>query len=181
MSGQLWAELPFADGAFHGSYSLGWFVNGVGHDEDCGFNGKGSLACAAAWKQEKADRSRLARELWREPLRQALASWSEPAGNQPPAPTITSPSAGSYGSESTVALRGSAIDPEGDPITYKWKATLGGITYTIGTSKDIDWVPLDTLGPRTAGGHTVVLTLEVSDGSASRSTNVTIGVAYPPA
>jgi len=179
-------ELPVYNGSSFRGYATGWWVTGVGSDNThCKFNGTGdNLGCAAAWTREKGDRGRLARELFREPIRQALTTWTLPPGspNQPPAPTIISPTAGSkFGPSETVALRGSAVDPEGDPISYQWSAAIEGESaVAIGSQASIDWVPYSTLGPRSPGVYTVTLTLKASDKTGSRTQSVDIKVNYPP-
>jgi hypothetical protein len=176
-------ELPVFNGAGLRGYVTGWWVTGVGSDESCRPDGTGNdLGCAAAWSRESGDRNRLARELFREPIRQALATWSLPPGapNQPPAPVIASPApASKYAIGETVALRGSAVDPEDDSITYKWSAKVGEeAPVAIGNQASIDWVPSSTLGSG-SGVHPVTLTLEASDATGSRTASVDISVYYP--
>jgi hypothetical protein len=125
----------------------------------------------------------MARELFREPIRQALATWTLPPGapNQPPAPTIISPSAGEkYSFDAVVPLRGSAVDPEGDPISYQWSAKIEDEpAVVLGNQASVNWVPATT--PTSSPyPHTVTLTLKASDATSSRTKSVDILVYEPP-
>jgi hypothetical protein len=73
-----------------------------------------------------------------------------------------------FGGNAVVHLSGSAIDPDGDPLTFEW---LDGATV-LGTSAALDV----SLAP---GTH--VLTLSVSDGSHTVTDTVTITVVHVPA
>ena len=56
----------------------------------------------------------------------------------------------------TVALTAVVTDPEGDPLSYEWTATIGRIE---GDGANVDWVDGETCCP-----DFYVIELEVSDG-----------------
>ena len=99
-----------------------------------------------------------------------VSSWSEPASGAPAPPPNTAPTASAIATTSTtvnglgtVTLDGSANDPEGDTLTYRWTSSGGGmfrdasLLHTIWTAPD-----------KTDIAQDIVLTLTVTDDGAGQ-------------
>ena len=99
-----------------------------------------------------------------------VSSWSEPASGAPAPPPNTAPTASAIATTSTtvnglgtVTLAGSANDPEGDTLTYRWTSSGGGmfrdasLLHTIWTAPD-----------KTDIAQDIVLTLTVTDDGAGQ-------------
>ena len=99
-----------------------------------------------------------------------VSSWSEPASGAPATPPNTAPTALAMATTSTtvnglgtVTLDGSANDPEGDTLTYRWTSSGGGmfgdasLLHTIWTAPD-----------KTDIAQDIVLTLTVTDDGAGQ-------------
>lgn len=95
------------------------------------------------------------------------------APNAPPAaeagPDVVLPSAAAV----TATIAGSASDPDGGPLTYRW--LLGGIELQARRDAEAGAAPLD-LGAVAFANGVNLLTLEVSDGGATVSDTMTLTV-----
>ena len=110
-----------------------------------------------------------------------VSSWSEPGSGAPAPPPNTAPTASARATTSatvnglgTVTLDGTATDPEGDTLTYRWTSSGGGIfkdaslLHTIWTAPD-----------KTDIAQDIVLTLTVTDdgtGQLSHAAEVNVRV-----
>ena len=110
-----------------------------------------------------------------------VSSWSEPGSGAPAPPPNTAPTASAMATTSatvnglgTVTLDGTATDPEGDTLTYRWTSSGGGIfkdaslLHTIWTAPD-----------KTDIAQDIVLTLTVTDdgtGQLSHAAEVNVRV-----
>jgi len=92
--------------------------------------------------------------------------------NRPPANLrIASPANGSkFKTGETISFSAVCSDPDNDPLTFSWKDTNGN---QLGAGRSIE---LKTLSK---GKH--VVTLEVSDGNATKTASVTVSVSPPAA
>ena len=93
-----------------------------------------------------------------------------PPQNRPPAVrALCDPCTVEVGKTSTVAA--DAQDPDGDALTYAWRAALGALTST--TNRQTPWTAPMVEGP-------VVITVTVNDGKGgTASANTTITVVKP--
>ena len=89
-----------------------------------------------------------------------------PPPNHPPTVTVAAdPKQVFAGSGDPIALKATASDPDGDPLTYKWSATGGGIE---GTGADVRW---NSSGVK-EGTYTATVTVDDGrGGSANASTD----------
>lgn len=112
-----------------------------------------------------------------------------PTPNSPPNVSITSPNDNTLlNPNQQTMLTGVADDPDNkSPISYTWTVKMGSTETTIatGTSNDgqtitTPWTPSDHV-PHKCGGNTVQLRLSATDlDGMSKSTSVTVTVAYGP-
>ncbi len=94
--------------------------------------------------------------------------------NQAPTASATADAATVNGG-GTVALTGTATDPEGDTLTYAWSSNGGG-TFDDGSVLDTTW----TAPPKTDEVQTITLTLTVTDdGAGARMASATVEVTVP--
>ena len=110
-----------------------------------------------------------------------VSSWSEPGSGAPAPPPNTAPTASArattptsvYGL-GTVTLDGTANDPEGDTLTYRWTSSGGGI-FKDASLLDTIW----TAPAKAAAAQDIVLTLTVTDdgtGQLSHAAEVNVRV-----
>ena len=93
--------------------------------------------------------------------------------NQAPTASATADAATVNGG-GTVALTGTATDPEGDALTYAWSSNGG--TFDDDSALDTSW----TAPPKTDEVQTITLTLTVTDdGAGARMASYTVEVTVP--
>ena len=96
--------------------------------------------------------------------------------NRPPAVTVT-PSEDSVAGGRTLTLDATAVDPEGDGLTYAWSSDLGG-TFADAAAPDTSWTAPDAISDEDA-----TLTLTVTDAvgnSSSVMVVITVLANVPP-
>ncbi len=100
-------------------------------------------------------------------------------GNQAP-PVMVSPTTATVDGDEELALFGSAIDPEGDGLTYAWTSSGGG-TFDAALALDTTW----TAPAKTNATQHIILTFTVTDDGAGRlphaaEVRVTVRGDQPP-
>jgi serine protease len=103
------------------------------------------------------------------------------ASSGPPIPWIESPFDGQFlPNDVPVQLVGGALDPDGDPVQFLWRATDSlGNTDIIGTGRNVTWLPVTTVGECTSAE--VTLQLEATDATGNvASAQVTVAVIPEP-
>ena len=93
--------------------------------------------------------------------------------NLPPTVSATASPSTVYGGD-TVALDGTASDPDGDPLTYFWTSDGSGTFAPAAFFLDAGWIV-----PATETAHTVNLTLTATD-TGGLSASVTVSVLVEP-
>jgi hypothetical protein len=110
-----------------------------------------------------------------------------PAQTGPPQVTILLPSPGTLvPADAMLALRGTATDPDGTAIRYRWVVLDGRKEIEIGTQSgpsggtaSESWIP-SSVAPR-CGGKTVTIKLTATDENGqSGSASVEVSVFSPP-
>lgn len=88
----------------------------------------------------------------------------DPPANLPPSVRITSLVDG-FNVNDTLALSGTATDPEGDtPLSFEWTAKLNDATpIVIGNTANISWLPADSFDFTKSGKYTLELRLSATD------------------
>ncbi len=89
--------------------------------------------------------------------------------NSPPSELAIARSKCAIWTDGEIALKGSAEDPEEDPLTFSWSANAGSFTPPDGIGEEVTWKAPDTPG-------SIILTLNVSDGIDDRSLSIAIEV-----
>ena len=97
------------------------------------------------------------------------------------APDVDPGSPGMQVYEGTVVqYSGSASDPNGDPLTWRWVYTINGGAEVVYQSGNGTVAPVSfSYGSGTAG-NTYVWMLRASDGVATTESTLTVGVEAPP-